>query len=162
MQNKILEKEHLLRINREINFSVGDIVKVHYKIIEGVDKNRKERVQVYEGTVISIQNEGLGKSMVVRRISYDVGVERVFPIYSPTIAKIEKVKSNYIRRAKLYYLRNKSGKQARLKELKKTPQKDILFKKSQELLSSSNSQEDPKSENTSNKDSQNTETNISK
>jgi large subunit ribosomal protein L19 len=99
---------------RRINFSIGDTVKVHYKIIE----SGKERTQVYEGVVIAIHNKGNDKSFNVRRISYDVGVERIFPIYSPKISKIELVRKGSVRRAKLYYLREKSGKAARIKELR--------------------------------------------
>ncbi|TGM98895.1 50S ribosomal protein L19 [Leptospira dzoumogneensis] len=100
--------------NRTLNFNVGDTVKVHYKIQE----SGKERVQVYEGVVISISNGGNGKSFTVRRISYDVGVERVFPLYSPRIAKIELVRKGKVRRSKLFFLRERSGKSARIRELK--------------------------------------------
>ncbi len=94
------------------DFKVGDLVRVHYRIIEG----EKERVQVYEGNVISIRGEGFHRSFNVRRISHDVGVERIFPYHSPAIAKIEIARRGRIRRAKLYYLRTKSGKQGRIKE----------------------------------------------
>ncbi|PJZ69544.1 50S ribosomal protein L19 [Leptospira perolatii] len=100
--------------NRSLNFSVGDTVKVHYKIQE----SGKERVQVYEGVVISISNGGNGKSFTVRRVSYDVGVERIFPLYSPRIAKIELVRKGKVRRSKLFFLRERSGKSARIRELK--------------------------------------------
>lgn len=99
---------------RKINFSVGDTVKVHYKIVE----SGKERTQIYEGVVISIVNKMNDKSFNVRRISYDVGVERIFPLYSPKISKIELVRKGHVRRAKLYFLREKSGKTARIKELR--------------------------------------------
>jgi large subunit ribosomal protein L19 len=99
-------------MNRRLNFSVGDTVKVHYTITE----SGKDRIQVYEGTVISISNKLNSKSFTVRRISYDVGVERVFPLFSPRIAKIELVKKGKVRRSKLYYLRDKSGKEAKIKE----------------------------------------------
>ncbi len=99
---------------RRINFSIGDTVKVHYKIVE----SGKERTQVYEGVVIAIQNKANDKTFNVRRISYDVGVERIFPIYSPKISKIELVRKGSVRRAKLFYLREKSGKSARIKELR--------------------------------------------
>ena len=99
---------------RKINFSVGDTVKVHYKIVE----SGKERTQIYEGVVISIVNKMNDKSFNVRRISYDVGVERIFPLYSPKISKIELVRKGHVRRAKLYFLREKSGKNARIKELR--------------------------------------------
>lgn len=125
----ILEKLHLQQVSRPKNFQVGDIVRVHYKITEG----NKERVQVYEGTVIAINNSGAGKTFTVRRISYDVGVERIFPLYSPTIDKIEKVRSNKIRRAKLYFLREKLGKKGRLKEIKRKDAEDTIFAKANAL-----------------------------
>ena len=94
-------------------FKVGDTVKVHFKIVEG----RNERIQVYEGLVIAIKNSGLAKTFTVRKISYDVGVERVFPYYSPRIAKVEVSRPGKVRRAKLYYIRHKIGKAAKIKEL---------------------------------------------
>ncbi|MFW5808736.1 MAG: 50S ribosomal protein L19 [Spirochaetota bacterium] len=97
---------------RNVNCEIGDTVRVHYKIIEG----NRERVQVYEGTVIATNNKGVGKTITVRRISFDVGVERIFPIYSPRIAKIEVVRKAKIRRSKLYYLRERRGKSAKLRE----------------------------------------------
>lgn len=93
-------------------FGIGDNIKVHYKIKEG----DKERVQVYEGTVISIRGEGMGKSINVRRISHEVGVERIFPYHSPSIAKIEVTRRGKVRRSKLFFLRHKSGKAGRIKE----------------------------------------------
>ena len=120
-----IDNLHLEQINRKLNFSVGDTVKVHYKISEG----NKERIQLYEGVVIAIQNEGAGKTFNVRRISYDVGVERIFPLYAPTIDKIEVVRSGRVRRSKLYYLREKIGKDGRLKEIKRKSKADKLFAK---------------------------------
>ena len=99
---------------RELNFEVGDTVKVHYKIIEG----DKERIQVFEGIVIAIDNKGISKTFTVRRISYDVGVERIFPLHSPRIEKITVVRKGKKRRAKLYFLRERTGKSAKLKELR--------------------------------------------
>jgi large subunit ribosomal protein L19 len=99
---------------RRINFEIGDTVKVHYKIVE----SGKERIQVYEGVVIAIHNKNNDKTFNVRRVSYDIGVERIFPIYSPKIIKVELVRKGHVRRAKLYYLREKSGKTARIKELR--------------------------------------------
>ncbi len=97
---------------REVNFEIGDTVKVHYKIIEG----DRERTQVYEGIVIAINNSGVSKTFTVRRISYDIGGERTFPLYTPRIAKIEVIRKSKVRRSKLYYLREKKGKSAKLKE----------------------------------------------
>jgi len=127
MIQPVLDKLHLEQINRKLDFQVGDTVKVHYKIKEG----DKERVQIYEGTVIAIRNRGVGKSIVVRRISFDVGVERVFPLYAPTVEKIEKVRSSKVRRSKLYFLREKVGKNARLKEVKSVPPVDKVFEKAE-------------------------------
>jgi large subunit ribosomal protein L19 len=93
------------------SFKPGDTIRVHAKIIEG----DKERIQVFEGVVLSRANGGNRQSFTVRKISYGVGVERVFPLHSPRIDKIEVVTSGRVRRAKLYYLRNLSGKAARIK-----------------------------------------------
>ena len=100
-------------------FKVGDTVKVHFKIVEG----KTERVQIYEGLVIAVKNSGSGKTFTVRKISYGVGVERVFPIHSPRIVKVEVVRPGKVRRAKLYYIREKIGKGAKIRELitKKKP-----------------------------------------
>ena len=95
------------------NFKVGDTVKVHFKIIEG----KTERIQIYEGLVIAIKNSKVGKTFTVRKNSYGVGVERVFPIHSPRIARVELVRPGKVRRAKLYYIRDKIGKGAKIKEL---------------------------------------------
>lgn len=94
------------------DFHVGDNVKVHYRIVEG----DKQRIQIYEGTVISIRGEGLGKSFIVRRVSHEVGVERIFPYHSPSIANLEISRRGKVRRGKLFYLRHKSGKEGRIKE----------------------------------------------
>ena len=95
------------------NFSVGDTVKVFFKIVEGTT----ERVQVLEGIVIAKNNSGVRKTFTVRKISYGVGVERIFPMHSPRIEKIEVVRRGRVRRAKLYYLRSRVGKAAKVKEL---------------------------------------------
>ena len=91
---------------------IGQTVKVHVKIREG----ERERIQVFEGTVIAKNNSGISETFTVRRLSYGVGVERVFPLHSPNVAKVELVRSGKIRRAKLYYLRDRVGKAAKLKE----------------------------------------------
>ena len=95
------------------DFRIGDTVKVHYKIIEG----KTERVQVFEGIVIAMKRDGLRKTFTVRKISYGVGVERIFPINSPKIAKIVRVREGKVRRSKLYYLRGRYGKAAKVAEL---------------------------------------------
>ena len=93
-------------------FKVGDTVKVHVIIREG----EKERIQIFRGNVIAKRNTGVGATFTVRKISFGVGVERVFPLHSKMIKKIEVVRRGKVRRAKLYYLRNLKGKAARLKE----------------------------------------------
>ncbi len=93
-------------------FSPGDTIKVHVKIKEG----DKERIQVFQGTVIARGGRGAHQSFTVRKISSGIGVERVFPLYSPSVAKIELVKGGDVRRAKLYYLRKLKGKSARIEE----------------------------------------------
>ena len=104
--------KELAPVKRTVDFEVGDTVRVHYKIVEGT----RERVQVYEGVVIAIDNKGPGKTFTVRRVSYDIGVERVFPVLSPRIAKIETIRKGKTRRAKLYFLRGRAGKSAKLRE----------------------------------------------
>ena len=108
------------KINRENcrtdlpDFNIGDTIKVHTKIIEGTT----ERIQVFTGTVIARKNSGIQESVTVRRVSYGQGVERVFPLNSPRIAKIEIERRGKVRRSKLYYLREKIGKAAKVKELR--------------------------------------------
>lgn len=94
--------------------AVGETVRVHFKVVEG----EKERVQVYEGVVIGMKGGGTREMITVRKISFGVGVERTFPVHSPQVIKIDRVRVGRVRRAKLYYLRNKKGKAARLKEAK--------------------------------------------
>jgi large subunit ribosomal protein L19 len=93
-------------------FRPGDTVKVHVRVVEG----SRERVQVFQGVVIGRQNGGLRETFTVRKISFGVGVERTFPVHSPSIAKLEIVSRGHVRRAKLYYLRELRGKKARIKE----------------------------------------------
>lgn len=96
-----------------IPFKVGDTVKIHFKIIEG----KNERIQVYEGLVLCFKSSGAGRTFTVRKNSYGVGVERIFPVHSPRIAKVELIRPGRVRRAKLYYLRGKVGKAAKVREL---------------------------------------------
>ena len=91
---------------------IGDTVRVHVKVKEG----SRERIQVFEGTVIAKKHGGITETITVRRISYGVGVEKVFPVHSPSIDKIEVVRNGAVRRAKLYYLRGRVGRSAKLKE----------------------------------------------
>lgn len=93
-------------------FQVGDNVKVHYRVVEG----QRERVQVFQGVVIRRHGSSNRETFTVRKVSFGVGVERTFPVYSPKITKIEIVGRGKVRRSKLYFLRDKVGKQARLKE----------------------------------------------
>jgi large subunit ribosomal protein L19 len=93
-------------------FAPGDTLKVNVKVVEGT----RERVQAYEGVCIARRNDGLNSSFVVRKISYGEGVERIFPLYSPNIASIEVIRRGDVRRAKLYYLRDRRGKSARIAE----------------------------------------------
>ena len=95
-------------------FSPGDTVKVHVRIKEG----DKERIQVFQGTVIKKRGAGLGASFTVRKVSSGVSVERIFPMHSPNVTKIERLRMGRVRRAKLYYLRNLTGKQSRIVEKK--------------------------------------------
>ena len=91
---------------------IGDTVRVHIKVKEG----NRERIQVFEGTVIAKKHGGIEETFTVRRVSYGVGVEKVFPIHAPSIEKIETVRHGKVRRAKLYYLRNRVGKSDKVKE----------------------------------------------
>jgi large subunit ribosomal protein L19 len=110
-----IEKEQM-RIDLP-NFNVGDTVRVHFKIVEG----EKERIQVFEGVVIRKRKGGVGATFTVRKVSYGIGVERIFPLHSPRIEKIEIVNRGRVRRARLYYLRTLRGKAARIKTKKQTP-----------------------------------------
>ncbi len=110
---QILEEEEIARLGRKIpDFAPGDTVIVNVNVIEG----ERKRVQAYEGVVIAKRNRGLNSSFIVRKISSGEGVERTFQSYAPTIASIEVKRRGDVRRAKLYYLRDRSGKSARIKE----------------------------------------------
>jgi large subunit ribosomal protein L19 len=114
MSAQLLEKiDHEQRHGKKVpKFGIGDSVKVHVKIREG----DKERIQVYAGTVIARDGAGSTETFTVRRISYGEGVERIFPVYSPALAKIEIERRGSPRRAKLYYLRGLTGKKTKIKE----------------------------------------------
>ena len=126
---EIFEKGHLKELqsdNKLPKFSSGDTIKVHLKVKEG----EKERIQVFEGVCISKKNAGLNSSFTVRKISYGEGIERILPLFSPQINKIEVVKVGSVRRSKLYYLRKRSGKSARITEKNiATPINEELEKK---------------------------------
>lgn len=113
MSNLIAEIEKSQLKTDVPKFGVGDTVRVHFRIVEG----DKERIQVFEGVVIARANgEGANGNFTVRRVSYNEGVERVFPLHSPRVAKVEVVQEGSVRRAKLHYLRDRSGKAARVKQ----------------------------------------------
>lgn len=107
---KAVEQDNLRNSFPEV--SIGDYVKVHLKIKEGT----RERIQIFEGSVIARKGGGLSETMTVRRVSYGVGVERILPVHSPRIDKIEIVRKGRVRRAKLYYLRDRVGKSAKITE----------------------------------------------
>ena len=107
---KELNKETLAK--ETANVQIGDTIRVHVKVKEG----SRERIQVFEGTVIAKKHGGIEETITVRRISYGVGVEKVFPVNSPIIEKIETVRHGFVRRAKLYYLRDRVGKAAKVKQ----------------------------------------------
>lgn len=106
---KIIENSSLKQ--EKPQFAIGDVVKVHVKIKEG----EKERIQVFEGTVIAQKHGGIQETFTVRRIAHGCGIERVFPIHSPNVTKVEVVRQGRVRRAKLYYLRDRVGKAAKVK-----------------------------------------------
>src|ERR1035437_7708796 len=109
----ILEQEEIARLGKSIpDFSPGDTVVVQVKVKEGT----RERLQAFEGVVIAKRNKGLNSSFIVRKVSSGEGVERTFQLYSPSVASIELKRRGDVRRAKLYYLRDRSGKSARIKE----------------------------------------------
>ncbi len=102
------------QLKKEVpRFNVGDTVRVHNKIVEGT----RERIQLFEGTVIAKKNGGISETFTVRRVSYGVGVEKTFPLHSPRVEKVEVIRTGKVRRAKLYYLRDRVGKAAKVKEL---------------------------------------------
>ncbi len=110
-----IEAEQISKLTEERPipaFAPGDTVRVHFKVVEGT----RERIQVYEGVVIARTSSGVNSAFTVRKISYGEGVERVFPLYSPRIDRIEVVRRGKVRRAKLYYLRSRRGKRARIAE----------------------------------------------
>jgi large subunit ribosomal protein L19 len=120
---EMLEKEEIARLGKTIpNFAPGDTVVVGVNVVEGTRK----RVQAYEGVVIAIRNRGLNSSFIVRKISSGEGVERTFQTYSPLIASIEIKRRGDVRRSKLYYLRERSGKSARIKEKLQARDREVM------------------------------------
>lgn len=115
MKTDILKKLESQYLKTNIpDFRIGDELKIYYKIIEG----DKERIQPFEGTLIAKKGSGVSKTITLRKISFGEGVERIFPLHSPRIEKIEVIRRGDVRKAKLYYLREKVGKKARIKEKK--------------------------------------------
>ena len=110
--NLLQRLEQTFPTNALPEFEIGDTVRVHVKVIEG----EKERIQVFEGLVIARKGKKISETVTVRKVSYGVGVERIFPTNSPNIAKVEVTRKGKVRRAKLYYLRDKKGKQAKVAE----------------------------------------------
>ena len=126
---ELIEKQGLKENVTE--FRVGDTVKVHFKIVEGT----KERIQIFEGLVIARKNGGIRETFTVRKISFGVGVERTFPVHSPRIDKIEVVRQGDVRRAKLYYIRDLSGKAAtKVKEKRSVTEQKKAIKSADEKL----------------------------
>lgn len=120
-----LDKEQIEKLGKAIpEFGAGDTLRVHVKVKEGT----RERVQVFEGICIARKNAGLQSSFTVRKLSFGEGVERIFPLYSPIINQIELVRRGDVRRAKLYYLRGRTGKSARISEKKNTTKVEKLPK----------------------------------
>jgi large subunit ribosomal protein L19 len=120
---KMLEEEEIARLGKKIpDFAAGDTVVVGVNVIEGTRK----RAQAYEGIVVAIRNRGLNSSFIVRKISSGEGVERTFQTYSPQIASIEVKRRGAVRRSKLYYLRERSGKSARIREKLQARDKEVM------------------------------------
>jgi large subunit ribosomal protein L19 len=119
--NQLERIQRSLAKKKTPNFEIGDTVRVHVKVLEG----EKERIQIFEGLVIGRRGARNSETFTVRKISYGVGVERIFPIHSPTVARIDVVRQGKVRRAKLYYLREKKGKMAKVGEREFTPESKI-------------------------------------
>ena len=112
--NKLVRSVELEQMRKDVpQFGIGDTVRVFVKVVEGT----RERLQAFEGTVIAKRNGGIRETFTVRRVSYGIGVERTFPIHSPRVDHVELIRKGKVRRAKLYYLRNRVGKSAKVKEL---------------------------------------------
>ncbi|HEX5132747.1 MAG TPA: 50S ribosomal protein L19 [Candidatus Krumholzibacteria bacterium] len=112
--------EQRMLTKKERNFRVGDTVKVMVRVVEGA----KEREQAFQGVVIKQNGKGIGETFTVRKVSSGIGVERVFPVHSPNVTKIEVLRRGMVRRAKLYYLRDRVGKAARIREKRETKRTD--------------------------------------
>ena len=148
MEQKIRLVEAKYKKEAILPFEIGDTVKVWVKIIEG----DRERLQAFEGVVISIRGKGINRSFIVRKISYGVGVERIFLMNSPRIDHVDIVRKAKVRRAKLYYLRNKVGKKARLIE-----RLGVKIPKHSDLIKAEESNENEEVENSNNNETNNEE-----
>ncbi len=114
--NEIIRSIEAKQIRSDLTpFSIGDTVRVWVKVVEG----NRERLQAFEGTVIAKRNGGIRETFTVRRVSYGIGVERTFPIHSPRVDHVDLIRRGKVRRAKLYYLRSRQGKAAKIKEVKR-------------------------------------------
>ncbi len=115
MKNEIMDQLEKSQMKKDIpDFRPGDTVRAHVRVVEG----SRERIQVFEGVVIKRRGSGMNESFTLRRVSYGVGVERTFPLHAPKVEKIEVVRRGRVRRAKLYYLRQRRGRAARIRELR--------------------------------------------
>ena len=110
---KLIAQDSMKKDLPELN--IGDVVKVHVRIKEG----HKSRIQIFEGTIIAKKHGGISETFTVRRVAHGCGIERVFPVHSPVVDKVEVVRNGKVRRSKLYYLRDRVGKAARVKEIKR-------------------------------------------
>lgn len=138
--NEKIKKIESEQIRKDLpSFRPGDTVKVYYRVIEG----NRERIQVFQGTVLRIRGESSRKTFTVRKISFGVGVERVFPLNSPKIAKIEVIRKGEVRRARLYYLRKRVGKATKVKEKKYIPTKKTKAKVEREVPKEETTEESP-------------------
>ena len=136
-----IEKENIENLTKEKeipDFNPGDTVKVQVKVVEG----QRERLQAFEGVCIAKKNRGINSSFTIRKISYGEGVERVFPLYSPKNASIEVIRKGSVRRSKLYYLRGRTGKKARIAEkIDNTKNKKLQSNSSNKEISTENTKE---------------------
>jgi len=141
MNNHILQKINEKQMKKRPDIKVGDTVNVHIKIKEG----DKERIQIYKGIILAIKGTGLTKMFTVRKMSYGIGVEKIFPLHSPSITRIEIVKRGKVRRSKLYYMKRKIGKKAMrvtgVEDVYLTDQSDEIVKNEEEVEVASDSRE---------------------
>lgn len=131
--SRVIDKVQESQVRKDLpEFRPGDTVRVNVKLREGEAGKEKERVQPFEGVVIKRRGHTAGASFTVRRVSFGIGVERIFPLHSPTIASIEVVQQGNVRRAKLYYLRGLKGKSARIKRMEREKQAETAEAKASE------------------------------